>query len=113
MNKKILYYALGINLVTSFLGALFFKCEPDKINCGPFAVYIPIVVSGLVIIPIAYFITKWVKRPIFFFIIIAVLELIFNSDPESIDYRIMAVGTLPALVAAIIAWYLGKEKKIQ
>lgn len=111
MNKKVLFYALGINLVTSFLGALAFpKCGPGQINCGPFNVYIPIVVSGSVFIPIAYFIAKLLKRPVVFFVVIAFLGLMLNSSPDSIDPQIIFACTFPVLLAALVAWYLGREK---
>lgn len=120
MNKKVLWYALGINTVTSFLGALLYKyfCDSKQLFCGDIvdanhlAIFFPTVISGTIIIIIAYFIGKWLKRPVLFFIIVIIFAVIFNSAGESFEYQMLIVGALPSVVAAVAAWFLGKEKKV-
>ncbi|MFH1236691.1 MAG: hypothetical protein V1685_07240 [Parcubacteria group bacterium] len=68
MNKKVLWYALGANIVTSFLGAVLYKyfCGVGATDCGdtePLGIFLPITISGLVLITIAFFVAKWLKKP--------------------------------------------------
>lgn len=119
MNKKVLWYALGINVVTSFLGALLYQsfCDSKQLFCGDIvganqlAIFFPTVISGTVIILIAYFIARWLKRLWWlFFVIIAAFAIMFNGG-EGFEIKLEIVGALPSILAAVAAWFLGKEKK--
>ena len=125
MNKKILYYALGINVVTSFLGALLYKyfCNSGQLFCGdtnqnPLAVYFPLIISGTAFILIAFFLgnwmKKWIKPPILFFVIPVLLAAMFNGEGGgfNINIRMLIVGVPPVLIATAIAWLVAKEKNI-
>jgi hypothetical protein len=118
MNKKVLFYALAINIVTSFLGALVYKyfCDTKQLFCGdtnqnPLAIYIPLVISGAFFIVTAFFLSgwtkKWVKLPILFFIIPVILAAMFNSEGGgfNINTRMLIVGIPPVLIATIAAWF--------
>ena len=119
MNKKILWYALAINVATSFLGALLYQyfCDSKQLYCGDIvganqlAIFFPTVISGTVIILIAYFIARWLKRVWWlFFVIIAFFALMFNGG-EGFEIKLEVVGALPSILAAVAAWFLGREKK--
>lgn len=119
MNKKILWYALGINVIMSFLGALLYKyfCDSHQLFCGdtnanPLGIFFPTVISGTIIILIAYFVGKWLKRSVLFFILVILFAVIFNSGGESFEYQMLIVGALPSIIAAVAAWFLGKGKKL-
>ena len=123
MNKKVLFYALALNLVISFLGALLYKyfCDTGQLFCGdtnqnPLAIYIPLVISGTFFIVVAYFaallLTKWIKGPILFFVIPVILAAVFNGEGggESLNLRMLFVGIPLVLVATIIAWFYNKKR---
>jgi len=122
MNKKVLFYALALNLVLSFLGSLLYKyfCDTNQLFCGdtdqsPLAIYIPLVISGTIFIVIAFFLSnwmeKWVKLPLLFFIIPALLAVMFNSEGGgfNINIRMLIVGVPPVLIATIVAWFYNKR----
>ena len=122
MNKKVLFYALVINLATSFLGALVYKyfCDTNQLFCGdtnqnPLAIYTPLVISGTIFIVIAFFLSnwlkKWVKLPILFFIIPVILAAMFNSEGDgfNINIGLLIVGIPPVLIATIIAWFINRR----
>jgi len=124
MNKKVLFYALPINVVTSFLGALLYKyfCNSGQLFCGdtnqnPLAIYIPLAVSGTIFIAVAFFVSKltskWIELPILFFIIPAILAAGFNTADNAPVVPTLIVSVPPVLIATIIAWLAGKEKNIQ
>lgn len=121
MNKKVLFYALALNLVTSFLGALVYKyfCDTNQLFCGdtnqnPLAIYIPLAISGTIFIAIGFFLSNWVKRwvklPVLFFIIPVILAGIFNTEggQSSNNILMLVVGVPPVLIATIIAWFFNK-----
>ena len=122
MNKKVLFYALVINLATSFLGALVYKyfCDTNQLFCGdtnqnPLAIYTPLVISGTLFIAIAFFLSnwmkKWVRLPILFFIIPVILATMFNSEGGGFNINILMliVGIPPVLIATIAAWFYSKK----
>jgi len=124
MNKKVLFYALAANIITSFLGALLYKyfCNTNQIYCGdtnqnPLAIYIPLVISGTIFIAVAYFVSKltskWIELPILFFIIPAILAAGFNTADNAPVVPMLIFSVPPVLIATIIAWLAGKEKNIQ
>jgi len=124
MNKKVLFYALPINVVTSFLGALLYKyfCNSGQLFCGdtnqnPLAIYIPLAVSGTIFIAVAFFVSKltskWIELPILFFIVPAILAAGFNTADNAPVVPTLIVSVPPVLIATIIAWLAGKEKNIQ
>ena len=123
MTKKILFYALGLNLISSFLGALAYKylCDANIIFCGDIVnanhskIFFPTVISGSIFIIIAYFVTKWTKLPILFFLVPVILAAIFNISGEespNINTIIVAlvVGILPVLIAISGAWLIEKAR---
>ena len=120
MNKKVLFYALAFNLITSLLGALLYKyfCDTNQLFCGdanqnPLAIYIPLAISGTIFIAVAYFvsklISKWIKLPILFFIIPAILAAGFNAADEAPIVPMLLVGIPPVLIATIIAWFVNRR----
>ena len=122
MNKKVLFYALALNLVISFLGALLYKyfCDTGQLFCGdtnqnPLAIYIPLTLSGTFFIVVAFFLSnwmkKWIKLPILFFIIPVILAAMFNSEGGGFNINIwlLIVGIPPVLIATIAAWFYSKK----
>ncbi|OGY24969.1 MAG: hypothetical protein A2Z11_04870 [Candidatus Woykebacteria bacterium RBG_16_43_9] len=122
MNKKVLFYALAINIISSFLGALVYKyfCETNQLFCGdtnqnPLAIYIPLVISDTIFIAIAFFLSNWVKRlvkpPILFFIIPVILAAMFNSEGGGFNINIwlLIVGIPPVLIATTGAWFVNRR----
>src|SRR3990167_2960288 len=115
MNKKVLFYALALNLVTSFLGALLYKyfCNTNQLFCGdanqnPLWIYVPLAISGTFFLVIAYFVSKltskWLKLPVLFFIIPVILAAMFNSEGGgfNINTRMLIVGIPPVLIATAV-----------
>lgn len=119
MSTRMLWLALGLNVVTSFLGALLYRsfCLGGLLFCGDrlsnhLGIFFPILISGLIIIPIAFVIGRWLKRPLLFLLVVVLLEAIFNSSDESF-FRVMRmylVGVSPALIAAVVGWLMGRSK---